>query len=171
MATIQDLNIIKVIHEVEHEAKEKRLNVVAELSGGEEGFRKALSSIKSAGVVTFVALIIGFAVTAATNIAVCGNGPDNACSYAATGILGILALIIVPIILSFKIQTLTATPTFTLVSLILMLLANLLLSVGIIPLVALVFTVIALVRWSTYRNWFYSIDVDYYNKKNMGRKK
>ena len=74
------------------------------------------------------------------------------------------------IFFSYKVKTLSITPvailTFTVFSLIL----NLLCFFSIVTIIASVFNIIALTKYSAYKEWFYSIDVNSYREKAHANK-
>lgn len=163
MATRRDMQILTIIRYEKDQAKKRREDVGIYLSGGERLYAKAVNSQRNAGIATIVCGVLGviaLSVKTVTGLNAIGM-TQNLLSYATVVIL----ISGVGIIMGTKTYSLNITPTTMLILTILQLLYSLFLLVGFIPLVSVIFNIIALVRWSTYRNWFNDIDVEYYKER------
>ena len=164
MATMRDFEIIEVISRQKRKAKERGMDVSVSLSGGREYYRRAINSMRISGIWTIWATVWAYAVILTLNIIgdirMMSSGEYNIdwFSYMAGKFLALLPFVIINIVFACKIRSLSATPTTTLVFLVFTMILNLLLFIGVLPLVSVVLNIIALTRWSTYKDWFYKID-------------
>jgi putative Ca2+/H+ antiporter (TMEM165/GDT1 family) len=157
MATVQECEIIELIKTKKQKAKEDGKDIPYALSGGKEYFRKAINSVQLSGFFTmFMSILLAIFGVAIKAIQYIQMSPYYTINYGIMigEFIGIILLAIVPIVLGAKVMKLETTPTFVLVSLIITLVFNIFFTVGVLPLVALILNIIALVRWSTYKAWF-----------------
>ena len=161
MATMQECETIEVIQKIKKQAKAENQDAATLLSGGKVYFGKAISSIWLSGLFTLVTSIClavtGIAISVLEYVRAMQNQPMGY-NILIWEIVGALILTIIPIILGIKIMRLNSTPKLILIMLIITLIFNLVFSMGVLPLLALILNIIALVRWSTYKSWFYNID-------------
>ena len=169
MATRSDSEKIKLIRILKKRAKSSGSNLYKILSRKDELYEKAIRAQRNAGLMTLTCGIVGFwALVIYTIISNINAGINvNIASYII--IAAIYLGIIIPI--STKTASLTTTPTVMLVLTIIQLLFTLLLFSGIIPLIAVVYNIIALARWSTYRNWYDEVSVGFYKGEESIQKK
>lgn len=160
MATIKELETIEFIKKRKEEAKENGEDIPSSLSNGKEYFRKAISAMSSSGVVTLVTSIcvavLSFAVKILEYVSKSQYYTINY-GFMIGEFIGILIVTVIPMIIGIKLLKVDSTPRFVLGLLIASLVFNLIFCAGIIPLISLVFNIIALVSWSTYKTWFYSL--------------
>ena len=160
MATIKELETIEFIKKQKQKAKESGKDVAYVLSDGKEYFRKAINSVSTSAQITLILsialAIIGIVVKALDYISISRYYTINY-GIMIGEFIGILLITAIPALLSAKLMKLDSTPRFVLGLLILTLVFNLLFCAGIIPIVALIFNILALVSWSTYKTWFYSL--------------
>lgn len=160
MATVQECETIELIKTKKQKAKEDGKDLSYSLCGGKDYFRKAINSVQLSGFFTmFMSILLAIFGVAVKAIQYIQASPYYTINLGIMigEFIGIILLAIVPIVLGAKVMKLEATPTFVLVSLIITLIFNIFFTVGVLPLVALILNIIALVRWSTYKAWFYSL--------------
>ena len=169
MATQLDIEIIDEISSAIAEAKTKKHDVSIELSGGVKRYRKAIGIMRLTGGIALFAYPLGGILFILQNTISCGEF----CLFDPLGVIviGITAAVI-PSIFAYKIFSLKITPTFMLVSLIILAILGIFIFFfwGLFPLLVLIFSIISMIRWSTYKNWFYSIDTDYHKEKSHANK-
>lgn len=176
MATQQDFEILGAIRQSYNEAKNNHQSIPQELSGGIAGYHKAIDSVRAAGqwsaIMSILASVLFIAVSA-MQASVLDETLSSDFWSAVGGTLLLFAIIIaVCCTLGSKLYTLKATPTFTLVSLIILLITNLFLLVGLLPLISAILCIIALARWSTFKSWFYDFQVpETHSRKKQRREK
>ena len=169
MADRRDSEKIRLIRILKKRAKRSRSNLYDLLSRKDEFYGKAIRSQRCAGLMTLICGILGFLFSFAYTIYsnIISGISVNIVSYVIIAVI-ILSLII-PI--SLRTSSLIVTPTTMLVLTIIQLIITLLLFGGIIPLVATIFNIVALVRWSTYRNWYDEISVAYFKGEKTVKSK
>lgn len=159
MATIEENEIVEDIEKAISKAQSSKKDIPIALSKGKGYYRKAVSSIYYCGLWTTVSAgIIFFILTLFSTLFFIQGDAYYPPAYIIAYFLIQSLVCIIPVIIGYKIYSLKTTPNFMLFLLILSLAFNLLLTAGIIPLIALIFNVLALVRYSTYRNWFYNFN-------------
>lgn len=168
MATKKDIDTIKIISAVIIRSRVKRLDVAIELSGGENYYARAINSVKRVGLWAMILFPIASFVSTIMMMPTYFDLGLHDQIWALIFTASVVAII--PTILGYKLWTLCTTPTFTLVSLIIIAILSLLFIYGVLPVILFAFSIIALIRWSTYRDWFYNIDVDYYKDKSNANK-
>ena len=158
MATKEDYEILEKITDRIREAKRNRKNIPATLCMDKEYYRKAIDSIRTSGLWTVFSSLCSMIISLTASIIVVLN-TNNYLNWGEVAgyLLGIIIVTGVPAIIGDRIYRLDLTPTSILVLLIITLLFNLFLSAGILPFISLVLNIIALVRWSTYKDWFYNV--------------
>jgi uncharacterized membrane protein len=158
MATMQDYERISVIREIKARAKAKRHDKTYELSCGKDYYRKAIGSIHLCGVWTILSatlvLIATVAYTIIDHIQNANLYQNMDVAYIIGYVIGLALIFVLPFLFGIKLARLEITPTFALVSLIITLLFNLFFAVGIVPVISLIINIMALARWSTYKDWF-----------------
>ena len=159
MATMEEFDTIEVIKA--QKLSSKGTDIATSLSGGRKYYKKAIGSIRRSGAwtmwVTIAATVVAI-VKAVFDIVQILQHDSLDWIYVTGWFIGIIACCFLTLFFGYRVFKLESTPTFTLVSLIITLVCNLALSVGILPLVSLFLNIVALVRWSTYKDWFYRID-------------
>lgn len=161
MATMQDFEILEAINSAKNEAKRSGKNIPVALSGGKEYYRKSIKSIIGSGKWTVTTSIYAVALSCVINlIDVIKLSQDYVIdwAYVVGYFVGILLVAAIPIFFGAKLIKFNSTPTFTLVALIITLICNILLMAGVLPLISIILNIIAITRWSTYKDWFYKID-------------
>lgn len=160
MATMRDYEIIEIIRKTKLKAKRNNKNPIAALSNGKEYYFKTINTIQNSGIWTmFCSLFCGVAAIA-YNVTVLVRDYDYITvdwAYFIGYIVGVMIASSIPAIFGYIIQKLETTPRFLLLSLIVTMVCNTLLLVGIVPVIAFVLNIIALVKWSSYNDWFYRI--------------
>lgn len=169
MATRSDSEKIRLIRILKKRAKSSGSNLYKILSRKDELYEKAIRAQRDAGLMTLTCGIVGFLALVMYTIISNINADINVNIASYIIIVAIYLSIIIPI--STKTASLTTTPTVMLVLTIIQLLFTLLLFSGIIPLIAVVYNIIALVRWSTYRNWYDEVSVGFYKGEKPIQKK
>ena len=157
MATSNEFETVERIQKAIAKARNAKKDVPIALSLDKEYYRKAISSIYSCGLFTMIAGFFSIASASIANVYSFSQEGYPSVGYVIGVFLGILLVCMIPITLGYKIKSLDTTPRFMLGLLIASLVVNLVLSAGILPLIALVFNISALIRWSTYKDWFYTI--------------
>ncbi|MDO4220189.1 MAG: hypothetical protein Q4D22_03100 [Candidatus Saccharibacteria bacterium] len=169
MADRIDSEKIKLIRVLKSRAKRSGTDRFKLLAKKDELYEKAIRSQYNAGFFTLICGVLGLIVTMifAIKSNIDSGISVDVLSYAiiAAAFLGI----IIPICL--KTMSLTTTPTVMLVMTIIQLILTILCFAGILPLIALIFNIIALVRWSTYRNWYEEVSVAYYKGEKPAKVK
>ena len=160
MATEQQLLKLEAIQTKINRAKEQGKDIATELSEGRIGYKKALNSVMTVGawatitpMVAAAVIILRFVVPFLTIYA---WAPKNYEIYLS---VGALVACLVSGILGYKLWSLDATPLFTLVSLVIILICNSLLFIGVLPVITAILAIVALVRFSTFCSWFNHIKV------------
>lgn len=160
MATSREWETIEQIEKCIDIAKKEKRDTVVVLSRGKEYYRKALLSIYNCGIFTIFSSICCLIAGLVFNIYQAAQGAlPNDIAYIIGIFLGIGLVCIIPMELGFKMIKFNTTPRFMLGMIIVSLIFHIILFAGIIPLVAIIFDIIALARWSTYKDWFYTIKV------------
>lgn len=170
MATLKQIKIIEIIQKERSVAKEAKLNVATQLSGGYSKYKTAINVMICVGALAVVFACLKLALDV-YNIAVffaIGGQLDTA---GWLSVIFELTICVVTLIIGAKLYKLNATPTFILVSLIIMLVCNLFVFGGIIPWLIVALSVVGIVCWGTYRNWFNDIKIPGKKKgKNNGHR-
>ena len=160
MATESEIETLELIKKLKKASKNKGGGLTKNLSGGKEKYRSALNTMISVGSLAAITsfIVLGKAVFDLSSF-IANNWNVPIADYGAL-ILYIceIGVFITTIFLGLNLATLEVTPTFALVSLIVILVANGLLAIGIFPLITVVLAVIGLIRWSTFKSWFYGLD-------------
>ena len=160
MATMRECETIEKIAKIKSRAKSSGDSVDSALSGGKEYYRKVLSSIRASGICTMVTSTVSLlAAVVYSSIAYINfeDYPINEATEFVTLILVLLAFWAVPFIAGYMISKLESTPRFILGLLITTAIFNLPGSLIALPLISLIVNIVAIVRWSTYKDWFYNI--------------
>lgn len=165
MASRRDSEKIRLIRILRNRAKSNKVDLYKLLARKDELYEKAIKAQRWAGLATMGCGIIGFTSLIALTIFSSINAGINVDVLSYIIIAVIFLAIILPITL--KTSSLTTTPTTMLVLTIIQLIISIFLFSGIAPLVALILNIIALVRWSTYRNWYDEVSVEYYKGKKQ----
>lgn len=170
MATLDEIATLDLIQEKRAKAKSNHLDVATQLSYSKKRFRSAINTMISVGALAVTVSILILIKEAVSTIVLIAKGASFTDDYWALILIGCeLAVFVTTIVLGYKLYKLDSTPTFVLVSLIIILVANGLLCFGIFPLATVILSVIGLVRWSTYKNWF--IAMDKARRKQSNKKK
>ena len=169
MASRKDSEKIRLIELLKNRSKRTGANLYSLLAKNDFMYEKAIASQRRAAIWTLICCILGLIVTIALNVwSKITYGTDvDIVSYIL--IFGLLSGIVV--LVTYKTIFLTTTPTVILVMTIFQLILSVLFFTGIIPLIALVFNIIALVRWSTYRNWYDEISIAFYKGEKRVKEK
>lgn len=156
MATLLENETIESIKALEYKAKKDHKDVSYTLAKGKYYYKNAISSVRYCGLFEMIGAAITF----------CASSISTAIYYAEHGywdiyyVIGIIAAQMLVAGLSFligyKLRALNTTPRFVLFLLILSVVSNVVLFFGILPIVSLVFGVLSLFRWGTYKDWFYN---------------
>lgn len=160
MATENEVETLELVQKLKKTAKSRKVDVAHYLSNGKEKYLSAIRTMVSVGALTtFTSSLILFKAVFDLTSFVANNWGMPIADYSPL-ILHILeiAVFIVTIALGSNLASLNATPRFALISLIIILVANGLLAFGLFPLITVILAIIGLVRWSTYKTWFFSID-------------
>ena len=165
MATRRDYKIIDEIRVAKQEAKEYGKDIAHELSAGEFYYESAIKSVRRACLATIICPLIIMALITLLCLYSIFVYDDADNTSAAVEILinawfsyGVFSALPVP--LAVWSRGLHTTPTFILISLIIMLIYSLLWGLTLIPVIAIVMNIIALTKWGTYRDWFYNIETE-----------
>ncbi len=160
MADRRDSEKIRLIRILKKRAKRSGADRFKLLAGKDEFYEKAIESQYNAGFFSLVCCILGLVV--AIVYAVIGSIQSGAGVDVISYTIIVCAFLGVLFPICLKTMSLTTTPTVILVLTIIQLILTILMFGGIIPLIALIFNIIALTRWSTYRNWYDEVSVGYY---------
>lgn len=175
MASRRDFAALRIISATKRKAERDGEDVLFELSGGDDYFENAIRAIKNSGETTIICMMIIVVVLVVLFLFAVLN-PNINSSF--DSLVKLLSNIATPLIIfglpniffSYKVKTLSITPvailTFTIFSLIL----NLLCFFSFVTIIASIFNIIALTKYSAYKEWFYSIDVNYYREKANANK-
>ena len=169
MADRIDSEKVKLIRILRKRAKRTGTDLYELLSRKDEFYGRAIKAQRSAGLMTLICGSLGSIITVAYTIYSSISYGINIDIVSYVFILAIILGIIITI--SLKTSSLMTTPTVMLVLTIIQLIITLLLFGGIIPLIAVIYNIIALVRWSTYRNWYEDISVAYYRGEKPTKRK
>lgn len=151
MASKEELYILKVIQQKRKEAKQQKQKIPFYLADDEPGYEKAINSVESTGAWATVISIATIVTSLALYMFSGQWDSGNVLFYIEVGCLVTCA------VLGFNLYWLRVTPRFILTSLILILITSLVACTGIFPLITAIMAVITIVRWSTYKEWFYSM--------------
>lgn len=160
MATANEVETLELIKKLKTKAKSKGANLANYLSSGKEKYRKAINSMISVGSLATVvsSLILLKSIVELTLFFVENWGMPIADYGALIFSVCEIVVFIITIALGINLASLKTTPTFALASLIIILIVNGLLAIGIFPIITVVIAIIGLVRWSTFKSWFYELD-------------
>lgn len=158
MANKEEIDTIAIIQKEIRIAKNNGKKVTEHLSGGRKQYKTAINSIITVGSLSFVVSFLTILV-ASLNLFLNYYNYDISPSTNSLILYGCEMLVsILTMILGWKLSRLNVTPRFVITSLIIILISNSLLFFGILPLLTAVFSIVGLVCWGTYKNWFYDID-------------
>lgn len=158
MANSRQIQILDKIQEKRTFAKSHHRNVATELSGGQPRYKSAINTMISVGAISVVvSMIILWKELFVWTYYIASCGWETIDNLTAIIIFLEFATFITTIVLGYKLSRVDATPTFAIVSLIIILIANLCLAAGIFPLITVILAIIGLARWGTYKDWFYNI--------------
>lgn len=168
MATTEQVKILEAIQKERAKARKKHLNVAEELSGGQKKYKTAINTMISVGALSIVVAVLTFTISAYNYVSFFSYGRRLDDQGWIMLVLQCAALI-TTLTLGLKLYKVDATPMFALVSLIIILVSNLLLFNGILPWITAALSIVGIVCWGTYKNWFYDIVVSG-NKKSRGKR-
>ena len=152
MATEKQLIALEKIKKVVDRTPNKM--VPKKLSRGHIGYEKALSSIMLAGewavAVSIITVSLAIIFLAAKQFGTYDGLRDYEIYLSVFSII----LSITSGVLGYKLWHLEATPLFTLVILLALLVFNIFMVVGILPAISAVIDIVALSRYTTFCSWF-----------------
>ena len=160
MATENQLKKLEYIKKQITSANERGESPAKVLSKGLEGYEKAIKSVSQVGMWATIGPIVAIAAIVLRVFLI--HFPRNNWVMSDQEIGTIIACIVacvISMVLGYKLWALNATPIFVLVSLLLILICNLVLFIGVVPVVTAILAIIALIRYSTFCSWFHSIKV------------
>lgn len=169
MADRIDSEKVKLIRILRKRAKRTGTDLYELLSRKDEFYGKAIKAQRNAGLMTLICGSLGSIIVVAYTVFSSISYGINIDIVSYVLILAILLGIIIPI--GLKTSSLMTTPTVMLVLTIIQLIITLLLFGGILPFIAVIYNIIALVRWSTYRSWYDDISVAYYRGEKPTKRK
>lgn len=169
MATLEQVKTLEFIEQKRKLAKNKEIPVAAYLSSGHDKYKSTLNTFISIGSLSIVASCLG-AVWAALGLAAMLSQNVNMTALDWATVIFEFAVYIVSIELGTKLYRLDVTPNFALASLIVLLALNVIVFMGILPCFTVIFSIIGLVRWSTYKNWFNAITNSLIKKRKTNNK-
>lgn len=164
MATSEQVRILDKIQKEKQYAKAHHINVAEHLSGGQRKYKTAIRTMMTVGNLSVLVSILAFVAIAFLSLYSQDWGYIPTSTMIYWGVE--FAVLLTTGILGYKLSEVDVTPTFALVSLLIILVSNLFLYSGIFPLITVATAIVGLVCWGTFRNWFYDIDT----KSNKKRK-
>lgn len=172
MASRRDFATLRIVSATKRKAERDGEDVLFELSGGDDYFENAIRTIKNSGQATLICLTITTILLVVFFIIMVLSPGKNPNTYLDSNINSFWNIIFPYIVFglpniffAYKVKSLLITPSAMLVFTIISLILNLFCFLYISPIVALIFNIIALTKYSAYKEWFYSIDVNYYREK------
>lgn len=157
MATEKQLIKLETIQKRANTARTQHKDIPEYLSGGRIGYKKALRSMITTGQLAVFTPMLACGVVAVKTVI------EHAMTYnwyfSTPEILllsATLAVSVISIVLGYKLWCLDVTPIFALVSLLIILVCNICLFSGILPLITVISAIVSLIRYSTFCTWFHN---------------
>ncbi|MBR0403083.1 hypothetical protein IJI55_00825 [Candidatus Saccharibacteria bacterium] len=158
MASIQDAKILERISQSLWLCKEKHKKPEIFLAHGVDIYYRAIKWMRITGICTIVLMSTGFLIYCLSMYFIIGEaGRMQDISIELIFLVLTSIATIVSVIIGYNLYRLSMTPAATLACLILLLFLEIVFASKMVVFFAVLDTIMAIIKWSTYRSWFYDL--------------